>query len=280
MESKTRSGKKIILAAITLAITVTVIAVFYFRPTKIAEEIIPPRKSPPQLSTTDSTASPTSFSQTNDQNLTQSKGGVTQSNDRAQSEILLKAPFTPQAPTANWDQLHNEACEEAAAIMADAYFNNNNDNNNNNRSTLDPKRVEAEIAKLTQWQDEHFGYHLDTTSAETAEMIEKVYGLHTKLITDFSEDDIKAELNQDHLVIISENGRLLGNPNYKRPGPIHHMLLVKGYTTAQLVTNDPGTRKGLSYPYDFSTIYTAAADWSHAAGSVDSGKKIAIVVWE
>src|SRR5688572_5442442 len=37
--------------------------------------------------------------------------------------LLLKVPFTPQAPTANWDELHNEACEEASSLMAAAYFN-------------------------------------------------------------------------------------------------------------------------------------------------------------
>ena len=32
--------------------------------------------------------------------------------------LNLPIPFTPQAPTGNWDELHNEACEEAGAIMA------------------------------------------------------------------------------------------------------------------------------------------------------------------
>ena len=26
-------------------------------------------------------------------------------------KFLLQVPFTPQAPTANWDEMHNEACE-------------------------------------------------------------------------------------------------------------------------------------------------------------------------
>ena len=39
------------------------------------------------------------------------------------SELHLRVPFTPQAPTANWDELHNEACEEASVLMAAAYFN-------------------------------------------------------------------------------------------------------------------------------------------------------------
>ena len=261
MEPKTQLGKKSTLILSTLAITVTVIAVFYFRPTKIAEEIIQPRKSPSQFLAITNTTSTTPLSNSSISNL--------------KSSILLTVPFTPQAPTANWDQLHNEACEEAVAIMTDAYFNHKD------YPTLIPATtVEEEITALTHWQDERFGYHLDTTSAETAEMIEQVYRLHTKLIENFTEDDIKRELNQNHLVIISENGRLLGNPNYKHPGPLHHMLLIKGYTATEIITNDSGTRKGLDYPYDFSTILTAAADWDHAAKNVDTSIKTAIVVWK
>ncbi len=218
--------------------------------------------------------------------------------------VNLLVPFTPQAPTANWDQLHNEACEEAGAIMANEYYNGlssaatpgsdpgssikpgsgsrlsdalGRDGNIN----LPADYVEEEISKLTKWQDENFGYHLDTTSKETAKMMEEVYGLKTKLLENFTAQDIKKELAQNHLVIISENGRLLGNPFYKSPGPIHHMLLIKGYDDkGNFITNDSGTKRGLNYPYTFDTLYNAAADWDHATNNVDQNKKIAIVVWK
>lgn len=191
-------------------------------------------------------------------------------------KIFLDIPFTPQAPTANWDELHNEACEEAAAIMAYTFFNNSN----RYGKTLDPAFVENEIAKLTRWQKEHFGYNLDTTSSETAQIIEKFYGLKTKLLADFSEYDLKAELARGHVVLISENGRLLGNPFYKRPGPIHHMLVLKGYNQLGFITNDPGTKRGMNYPYLYQTIKDAAADWNHSAKTVDLQNKIAIDVWK
>ena len=44
------------------------------------------------------------------------------------SSKLLPVPFTPQAPTANWDELHGEGCEEASVIMANAYYNYNDNN--------------------------------------------------------------------------------------------------------------------------------------------------------
>lgn len=190
------------------------------------------------------------------------------------TSLLLPVPFTPQAPTGNWDQLHNEACEEASSLMSAAYFNGNK------QTTLDPAFVESEITKLTDWETKNFGHQLDTTSAETAKMIEQVYGLKTKLIADFTEQEVKDALNKNQLVLISENGRLLGNPNYKAPGPVHHMLLIKGYTKDSIITNDSGTRKGLNYAYSFSTIYNAAGDWDHTKNATDNNKKVAILVWK
>jgi hypothetical protein len=93
-------------------------------------------------------------------------------------------PFTPQAPTGNWDELHNEACEEASAIMTAAFFAGDK------RATLPATEVEASIAKLTAWQDTNLGYHLDSTAAETAQMIQAVYGLTTTLVHEFTEADI------------------------------------------------------------------------------------------
>jgi hypothetical protein len=47
------------------------------------------------------------------------------------------------------------------------------------------------------------------------------------------------------------NGRELKNPNFKAPGPVTHMVLVKGYDykTKEFITNDPGTRRGENYRY-------------------------------
>lgn len=188
--------------------------------------------------------------------------------------VFLSVPFTPQAPTANWDQLHNEACEEAAALMANAYFKGIPD------ETLKPVYVEHELDRLTQWLKTNYGYYLDTTSAETAKMMEEVYGLKTKLMENFAANDLKKTLEQNRLVLISEFGRLLGNRYYKRPGPVHHILILKGYNEKGFITNDPGTKKGLNYFYTFDTLYNAAADWEHAINTVNLDKKIAIIVWQ
>ena len=184
----------------------------------------------------------------------------------------LKVPFTPQAPTGNWDQLHNEACEEASAIMAAAYFSGDT------RTKIPATEVEAQITALTNWMQTHFGYSLDTTTAETAEMIRLFYNLQATVVSNYTEKDIKDALNANKVVILPVNGRLIGNPYYKQPGPIYHMLVVRGYTATQLITNDPGTKNGENYKYSFATLKNAPADWNHTTNTIDENKSLMIVV--
>lgn len=188
---------------------------------------------------------------------------------------FLPVPFTPQAPTANWDELHNQACEEASAIMAYQYFQGDD------ATTLSPELVEGEIQKLTDWQQQTFGYYLSIDSKETARMIEEAYGLNTEIKTDYTEATIKKTLAEGKLVLLPANGRLLGNPYYKRPGPLYHMLVIKGYDAkGNFLTNDPGTKRGLNYPYTFDVLYNANGNWDYTQEAVDLSKKNMIVVWK
>lgn len=186
--------------------------------------------------------------------------------------VLLPVPFTPQAPTANWDELHNEACEEASIIMAAAYFAGDT------RSTIPASEVEAQITTLTEWQQSHFGYYLDSNAEETARMIREVYGLKAQLIRNFSESDIKHALANDKLVIIPLAGRKLDNPYYRAPGPEYHVLVIRGYTSTHLITNDPGTRRGAEYKYTYETLNNATAEWDHAINGIDESKSVVIIV--
>ena len=191
----------------------------------------------------------------------------------AQSKIPqtlnLSVPFTPQAPTANWDELHNDACEEASIIMAWAYFNN--------ITSLPPELVEREIDKLTKWQQDNYGYYLSITTPETARMAREVYGLNTEIVA-MTEQNIKQALAADKLVILPAQGQLLGNPNFRAPGPPYHMLVITGWTRSQFITNDPGTRRGENYRYTFDTLYQATGNYYHETKTVNTNEKEMIVV--
>jgi len=134
----------------------------------------------------------------------------------------LAVPFTPQAPTGDWsDPVHSEACEEASLIMIHEYFSGSRE------TRLDPEYVETQIAKLVEWQDNTLGYHLDSNAVETAQMAREVYGLKTRIVTDYTEEDLKSALRDNKVIIYFTAGRLLGNPDYRTPGPLYHVVLIK-----------------------------------------------------
>lgn len=185
------------------------------------------------------------------------------------ASLLIKVPFTPQAPTANWDELHNEACEEASSIMAYAYFSK--------IKSLPADTVEQEISTLTNWQNQTLGYHLSITTEEVVKMIKENYNLKAEVVP-MAESTIKQALAENKLVIWPGNGQLIKNPYYKQPGPIYHMMLITGYNEQGLITNDPGTRRGQDYQYDYQTLYNASGTWDHSRDEVDLSKKNIIIV--
>ncbi|MFA6421999.1 MAG: C39 family peptidase [Candidatus Buchananbacteria bacterium] len=187
----------------------------------------------------------------------------------------LRVAFAQQAPFANWDELHEESCEEASMIMAAKYFHKEN---------LDETIMEQEIQGLIGWQKER-SFGVDLTAEETQIILKEYFGLNAKLTTDVSVDRIKYELSKGNLIIVPAAGRELGNPNFKQPGPIYHMLVIKGYSGSQFITNDPGTRKGNGWRYDFEKLINSVHDWNHQlaeGGMTDQemalGQRIMIIV--
>lgn len=184
-------------------------------------------------------------------------------------QLNLKVPFTVQAPYANWDDLHNEGCEEASAIMLKAYYDG--------EAEITPEEAEERILALADWETETFGYHLDTSAEEVARVLREYFGLpRAQAVTVTSIDDIKASIASGHPVIVPAYGRALGNPNFRGEGPLYHMLVIKGYTDTKFITNDPGTKRGADFTYDFDTIWNALHDWN--GGDVENGAKMVVMV--
>jgi len=194
--------------------------------------------------------------------------GAATENKPLPAEINLKVPFTPQAPHANWELPYGEACEEASALMVHYFFE---------KKTFTKESADKEIKKLVDFQNKKYGFYKDSTADETARFIKDHWKYKKVRVIPASIDAIKQELAAGRPVIIPAAGRLLGNPNFRRPGPLYHMLVVKGYTKdGKFITNDPGTRNGANYVYDQKVLMNAIHDWN--GGDVNKGKKVIIVV--
>lgn len=184
-------------------------------------------------------------------------------------ELNLAVPFTSQAPHGNWDVDHEEYCEEASVLMVARFFAS--------QPITGPDDADAAMTRLKMWQVNQLGHFESTTAAETAQMAEGNFALDVTLSTDVSEQSIKQALANGQLVILPAAGRELGNPYFQRPGPIYHMLVVKGYTTdGHFITNDPGTRRGADFVYPADQLLDAVGDYNQ--GDPANGETVMLVV--
>jgi hypothetical protein len=186
------------------------------------------------------------------------------------AEVNLKVPFTSQAPHQNWDMPYQEFCEEASMLMAASYVKG--------EVISGPDDADKKLLAVKAFEEKKFGSYKDTTVEETAAVLKEYFKLtKVEIVADPTEQKLKQVLAEGKVAIVPAAGRELGNPNFRRPGPIFHMLVVKGYTkTGNFITNDPGTRKGADYTYKPSVLLNAVHDWN--GGDVNNGKKAAIIV--
>jgi len=187
-------------------------------------------------------------------------------------EVNLAVPFVSQAPLGNWDEVHNETCEEASILMIEGFIQG--------RTDYPRQEMEDNLQKIISWEVETFGFSEDTTVEETVKTMQEYLGLSTtKAYYDISIEDIKNQIRKGRPVIVPAAGKILPNPYFKNGGPIYHMLVVKGFTKDGLfITNDPGTnRLGEDLTYSFSDLYNAIHDWVKD-GDILTGKKAMIVV--
>jgi len=184
-------------------------------------------------------------------------------------EFNLDVPFTTQAPDANWELPYQEACEEASAITVHYYYQG---------KTFTKEIADQEIKDLVAWEEENLGFYKDTTAEETAQFIKGYWDYKkVEVIKDPTVEIIKENIASGRPVIIPAAGQQLGNPYFTPPGPLYHMLVIRGYTETQFVTNDVGTRHGENYMYDVEIIMSSIHDWNN--GDVDNGQKAIIVVY-
>jgi hypothetical protein len=201
------------------------------------------------------------------------KSSTTQTNSGTTPDVpipesgIIEVPFTTQAPFANWDALHEEACEEASLIMLKHFVE---------KTTISsPDQAEQEIQGLIAYETSN-GYKQDVTVQELAEIARKDYGLTAKVKTGITITDIKQEIANGNPVIIPAAGKLLPNPNFRNGGPLYHMLVVKGFDKDGFITNDPGTRKGENFRYTYDALYNAIHNWNES--DIMSGEKAYLII--
>ncbi len=197
-----------------------------------------------------------------------STGTVTVS-DTPLEEVNWPVPFTPQAPTANWDPVHEDACEEASVAMVLRYFEA--------QSFTSLADADAQIQHLVTLNEKTFGYDKSQTAKQVVAMLEHESDNLDIAIIPATQESMKQALSKGSLIIVPAAGKDLKNPYFQNPPPVYHMLVVRGYTkNGYVITNDPGTRRGKEFVYTWSTLLDSIHDWND--GDVDNGAKVVIVI--
>lgn len=169
----------------------------------------------------------------------------------------LALPFTSQAPTGNWDAVHEDTCEEASVYMVAQYFDGVSG------GVMNTTTSDNAMLGLVAYEDAN-GYGYSVSAAELKAIIEDYYSekYEVDIYDNPTADDIKEFINDGYPVIVPAAGRMLGNPFFTGEGPLYHMLVVRGYEDGRFITNDPGTRHGENYTYAEDVLMSAIHDWN------------------
>ncbi len=170
-----------------------------------------------------------------------------------QKTVNLNVPFTSQAPGGDWNGIFEHTCEEASVLMVRHYLIN--------KKFTSDQNTKQELLDMVNFENKKYAFSDVTDAGQTARFTKDYYGYNAKVFYDINLNDIKKEIDSGNPVIIPTAGRLLKNPNYTEPGPQYHMLVIKGYTGSQFITNDAGTKNGADYKYPYAIIQNAIHDF-------------------
>jgi len=177
----------------------------------------------------------------------------------------LDVPFTVQAPD-GWYAPFDEACEEAATVMLDFYYNGKNLSG----------REKEQILQVVELENKVFGFNKDTNAAQMANIINNFFPFEADIISEPTLEQIKNEINYARPVLVPVYGRGLDNPHFQGDGPIYHVVIIKGYndSTQEFITNEPGTNYGHNWQYGYDDLMEAMHDFNF--GQTIYGDKVAI----
>jgi hypothetical protein len=167
--------------------------------------------------------------------------------------FLIPMPYTPQAPNANW-AVHEESCEEAAILMVHYLLDKKLALS---VGTVIPASISStELVALKNWQVKNWGPEKDLNLYNVGKLANAYYGYSYKVTEDITETEIKKEVAAGHPVLVPVITHALENPHYGRL-PSYHILVIKGYDAAGIITNDAGIKEGENYRYTWDILWKA-----------------------
>lgn len=233
-----------------------------FVPTKITTSSNPnPEKAIAKPVTTTVETRPTSTVRTAVSPLT---GTLVLTDD----DVNLAVPYTSQAPERIWIQPWQDACEEAAILMLDAYYRGYG---------LSPMYAKDELQKMVNWEEER-GWGRSISIEKIKIILQEYYKVTRpiRIIANPSVADIKGFIAAGKPVLAVGDGHVLPNPYYSNGGPPYHAFIIRGYTADKFITNDPGVNRGKDFVFPIDAVMDSLHDWND--GNVTGGTPVVLVI--
>lgn len=185
---------------------------------------------------------------------------------------VLAVPYTGQAPTGNWDAVHEDYCEAAAVLMVGYWYQKRYIGSD--VQTIPPGEAEQKMAEITRWERANFpGHDLDLN--QVASVASNFYNLDGQVVPVGPDDSdaIRRQIAAGKPVIIPVMTQLLDgqkiNPQYtyhrgaQGGYGVYHVMVLIGYdvNTGEFYADDAGIvpqGKRVSYP------------WSRLSAAIDA----------
>ena len=183
-------------------------------------------------------------------------------------DVNLDVPYTSQAPEKNWEEPWQNACEEAAVLMLDAYIKGYG---------LSPLSAKDELQRMVNWEKEQ-NWFTSIESIKVAKLFTEYLGYKrgVKIIENPTIEQIKKFLDAGKPVLALADGKILKNKYYSNGGPDYHAFIIRGYTADSFITNDPGVNRGANFIFPINNVMESLRDWNE--GNVKKGTPVIIVV--
>lgn len=182
--------------------------------------------------------------------------------------VSIPVAFYSQAPTKNWAEPFQNACEEATALLVHYYLTKQ-------LPTL--QAVELDITHFTQWVARS-GYDTSVSLADLAVIIKGYLGYNTTILENPTRQTLEQLLDSGYPIIAPLAGKKLENPYFSNGGPYYHVALITGYTNTSYILQEVGTNAGANYEYKKSVLEDALHDYTSDPLSIESGVKRILVI--
>ena len=163
----------------------------------------------------------------------------------------IVVPYAAQAPFSNWT-IHEESCEEAALLMYHEFLIGATYPNDK----IPDATGDVVLRDMKTWQLKNYGSEVDLSIEALGKFANDYYGLKPIVKTNITDIDIKEAISAGSPVLVPVMTHSLENSMYGAYS-VYHILLIKGYDSTGVITNDAGVGNGQNYHYDWNILWQA-----------------------